>query len=66
MNVSVVPTKNKKIIDIDNKDIVRGSVDGVIIADKIADEITTILQLESIFCVVIIPKEPKINCNTGN
>ena len=49
MNVSAVPTKNKKIIDIDNKDMVRGSVDGVIIADKIAEEITTILQLEIIF-----------------
>ncbi len=54
------------IIEIDSNDIVNGSVDGVIIADNIAEEITTSLQLESIFLVEIIPKEPKINCNTGN
>ena len=66
INVSPVPTKNKKTIEIDNKDIVRGSVEGVIIADNIAEEITTSLQLESIFWVVTIPKDPKINCNTGN
>ena len=58
--------KNKRIIDIDNKDIVSGSVEGVIIADNIAEEITTCLQLESIFWVVIIPSDPKMNCNTGN
>ena len=48
MNVSPVPIKNKKTIEIDNKDIVRGSVEGVIIADNIAEEITTSLQFESI------------------
>ena len=54
------------IIEIDSNDIVNGSVDGVIIADNIAEEITTSLQLESIFLVEIIPKEPKMNCNIGN
>jgi len=38
----------------------------VITADKIAEEITTIFQFEIIFSVVIIPREPRINCNTGN
>ena len=33
----------------DSKDIVSGSVEGVIIADNIAEEIITNLQFESIF-----------------
>ena len=57
---------NKKTIDNDKSDIVKGSVEGVIIADKIAEEITTILQLEIIFSVEIIPRDPRINCKTGN
>ena len=35
-------------------------------ADKIAEEITTILQLEIICSVEIIPRDPRINCKTGN
>ena len=50
----------------DSNDIVNGSVEGVITADNIAEEITTIFQFEIIFSVVIIPREPRINCNTGN
>ena len=46
--------------------MVNGSVEGVITADKIAEEITTILQLEIIFSVEIIPSDPRINCKTGN
>ncbi len=46
--------------------MVNGSVEGVITADNIADEITTIFQFEIIFSVVIIPREPRMNCNTGN
>ena len=61
-----MPIKNKNIIDKESSDIVRGSVEGVITADNMADEITTILQFESIFPVVIIPKEPNINCKTGS
>ena len=53
-------------IEIDSNDIVNGSVEGVITADNIAEEITTIFQFEIIFSVVIIPREPRINCNTGN
>ena len=53
-------------MDIESNDIVKGSVEGVIIADKIAEEITTILQFAIIFAVVIIPREPRINCKTGN
>ena len=53
-------------IDTDKSDIVKGSVDGVITADKIAEEITTILQLDNIFSVEIIPRDPRINCKTGN
>jgi hypothetical protein len=41
-------------------------VEGVITADKIAEEITTIFQFDNIFSVVIIPREPRINCKTGN
>ena len=44
----------------DNNDIVNGSVEGVITADKIAEEITTIFQFEIIFSVVIIPREPRM------
>ena len=40
-------------IEIPNRSIVIGSVEGVITADNMADEITTILQFESIFPVVI-------------
>ena len=47
-------------------DIVSGSVEGVITADNIAEEIRTILQFEIIFSVEIIPNEPRINCKTGN
>ena len=46
--------------------MVRGSVEGVITADNIAEESTTILQFESIFWVVTIPRKPRINCNIGN
>ena len=66
MKVSPAPIKNRKIIEIESNDIVKGSVEGVIIADKIAEEITTIFQFDSIFSVVIIPSEPRINCKTGN
>ena len=65
-NVSPAPIKYNKTIDNDKSDIVKGSVDGVITADKIAEEITTILQLEIIFSVEIIPREPSKNCKTGN
>ncbi len=58
--------KYNKTIDNDKSDIVNGSVEGVITADKIAEEITTILQLEIIFSVEIIPRDPRINCKTGN
>ncbi len=64
--VKPAPTKNKKTIDNESKDIVRGSVEGVIMADKIAEEITTIFQFETIFSVVTIPSDPRINCKTGN
>ena len=53
-------------MEIESNDIVRGSVEGVITADNIAEEITTIFQFDIIFAVVIIPREPRINCNTGN
>ena len=53
-------------MDNDKSDIVKGSVEGVITADKIAEEITTILQLDIIFSVEIIPRDPRINCKTGN
>ena len=66
MYVNPVPTKNKNTIDIDSSDIVKGSVEGVITADKIAEEITTIFQFDNIFSVVIMPREPRINCKTGN
>ena len=66
MYVNPVPTKNNKTIEIESNDIVKGSVEGVITADKMAEEITTIFQLEIIFSVVIIPSEPRINCKTGN
>ena len=66
MYVNPVPKKNKKIIEIESNDIVKGSVEGVITADNIAEEITTIFQFEIIFAVVIIPREPRINCKTGN
>ena len=56
-----MPTKNNKTIDTDSNDIVKGSVEGVITADNIAEEITTIFQFEIIFSVVIIPREPRIN-----
>ena len=46
--------------------MVKGSVEGVITADNIADDITTIFQFEIIFAVVIIPRDPRINCKTGN
>ena len=58
--------KNKNIIDIESNDIVKGSVDGVITADKIDEDITTIFQLEIILSVLIIPREPRINCKTGS
>tara|TARA_B100000941_G_C28276414_1_gene434195 strand:+ start:488 stop:652 length:165 start_codon:yes stop_codon:yes gene_type:complete len=54
------------MIEIESNDIVKGSVDGVIIADKIVEDITTIFQFEIIFSEVIIPREPRINCKTGN
>ena len=53
-------------MDNDKSDIVRGSVEGVITADNIAERITTILQLEIIFSVEIMPSDPRINCKTGN
>ena len=46
--------------------MVKGSVEGVIIAESIAEERTTILQLEIILSAVIIPSDPRINCKTGN
>ena len=58
--------KNKNIIDIESNDIVKGSVDGVITADKIDEDITTIFQLEIILSVLIMPREPRINCKTGS
>ena len=61
MKVSPVPIKNKKIIERESKDIVKGSVEGVTMADKIAEDKTTTLQLESIFFVDIIPNEPRMN-----
>ena len=64
--VSPVPIKNKIIIDNESRDIVNGSVDGVITADNMAENITTIFQFEIIFSVVMIPRDPKINCKTGN
>ena len=53
-------------METESNDIVKGSVEGVIIADNIAEEITTIFQFEIIFAVVIIPREPRINSKTGN
>ena len=64
--VRPVPIKNNKIIDNDKSDMVKGSVEGVITADIMAELITTILQFEIIFLVEIMPREPRINCKTGN
>ena len=50
----------------ESRDIVNGSVEGVITADNMAENITTIFQFEIIFSVVIIPSDPRINCKTGN
>ena len=38
----------------------------MITADKIDEDITTIFQLEIILFVLIIPREPRINCKTGS
>ena len=46
--------------------MVRGSVEGVITADKIEENNTTLLQLVIILSVEIMPKEPRINCKIGN
>ena len=54
------------MIEIESSDIVKGSVDGVITADNIAEDITTIFQLEIILSVVIMPNDPRINWRTGN
>ena len=61
-----MPIKNKRTIEIESSDIVRGSVDGVIIADKMAEEITTMRQFAIILLVEMMPSDPKINCSTGN
>ena len=64
--VNPAPMKYKRIIEADKSDIVNGSVEGVMIADKIADDKTTILQFEIIFSVEIIPNEPRMNCKIGS
>ena len=60
------PTRNKKVIDVERRIIVMGSVEGVKTAHAIAEAITTTLHADSIFCHVISSKKPRINCRIGN
>tara|TARA_B100001250_G_C19182280_1_gene521509 strand:- start:75 stop:275 length:201 start_codon:yes stop_codon:yes gene_type:complete len=55
------PTKNKKVIDVDKRSIVIGSVEGVMTAPAMAEVITTTLQPDNIFFHEINSKKPKIN-----
>tara|TARA_Y100001968_G_scaffold35091_1_gene26938 strand:+ start:269 stop:469 length:201 start_codon:yes stop_codon:yes gene_type:complete len=56
-----IPIKNKKVIDVDRRSIVMGSVEGVKTAPAIAEDITTNLQAVNIFFQEIISKKPRIN-----
>tara|TARA_Y100001933_G_scaffold202173_1_gene203972 strand:+ start:309 stop:509 length:201 start_codon:yes stop_codon:yes gene_type:complete len=56
-----IPRKNKKVIDVDRRSIVIGSVDGVKTAPAMAEAITTNLHLDNIFFQEIISKKPKMN-----
>ena len=46
--------------------MVKGSVEGVIIAERIAEDKITIRQFEIIVSAVKIPKDPSMNCKTGS
>tara|TARA_B100001778_G_scaffold306456_1_gene285817 strand:- start:99 stop:299 length:201 start_codon:yes stop_codon:yes gene_type:complete len=56
-----IPTKNKKVIDVERRSMVMGSVDGVKTAPATAEAITTNLQADNIFFQEIISRNPKIN-----
>ena len=58
---SPTPTRNKKVMDVERRSIVMGSVDGVKTAPAIAEPITTNLHVDNIFYQEIISKKPKIN-----
>jgi len=55
------PTINKKVMDVDKRIIVIGSVDGVKTAPATAEAITTSLHADSIFFQEISSKKPSIN-----
>ena len=61
MATNPTPTRNKKVMDVDRRSIVMGSVDGVKTAPAIAEAITTSLHADSIFFHEINSKKPKIN-----
>ena len=46
--------------------MVKGSVEGVIIAERIAEDKITIRQFEIILSAVKIPRDPRMNCKTGS
>tara|TARA_B100000902_G_scaffold179198_1_gene172393 strand:+ start:147 stop:347 length:201 start_codon:yes stop_codon:yes gene_type:complete len=56
-----IPMKNKKVIDVDRRSMVMGSVDGVKTAPATAEAITTNLHADNIFFQEINSKKPKIN-----
>ena len=55
-----IPTKNKKVIDVDSKSIVIGSVDGVKTAPATAEDMTTNLQADNIFSKKLIQKNLRL------
>tara|TARA_B100000965_G_scaffold13451_1_gene10105 strand:+ start:278 stop:478 length:201 start_codon:yes stop_codon:yes gene_type:complete len=55
------PKINKKVMDVDRRSIVMGSVDGVKTAPATAEDIITSLHADSIFFQDIISKKPRIN-----
>jgi hypothetical protein len=61
-----VPTRYRKNNAEASRSWVKGSVEGVIIAESIVVSTKTYLQAAIICLMVIIPEIPKTSCNIGN